>query len=114
VAADQERLYLSVLAFAEVRPGIERLPAGARRDRLALWPESDPAAWFEGRIIGIDLEIVRAWARLVARGRSLGRTPPVLDAFMAATAVGHGMTLVTRDSGAAAWLEVAALNPSED
>ena len=113
-AADQECLHLSVLAFAEVRLGIERLPAGAKRDRLTLWLESDLARWFEGRIIGIDLEIARAWARLVARGGSVGGTPPILDAFMAATALVHGMTLVTRDRGAAAWLDVPVLNPWKD
>lgn len=110
-AADQECLYLSVLAFAEVRLGIERLPAGAKRDRLALWLDHDLTAWFEGRIIGIDLAIARTWAGLVARGRSAGRTPPILDAFMAATALVHGMTLVTRDRGAAAWLDVPVLDP---
>lgn len=110
-AADQNSLYLSVLAFAEVRLGIERLPVGTKRDRLTVWLDGDLAEWFEGRIIGIDLAIASAWARLVARGRSAGRTPPILDAFMAATALVHGMTLVTRDIGATAWLEVPVLNP---
>jgi toxin FitB len=110
-AIDQESLYLSVLAFAEVRLGIERLPVGAKRERLTVWLDRDLAAWFEGRIIGIDLAIARASARLVARGQSVGRTPPILDAFMAATALVHGMTLVTRDIGDAAWLEVPVFNP---
>jgi len=109
---DQDSLYLSVLAFAEIRLGIERLPAGAKRHRLSLWLDGDLAAWFEGRIIDIDLAIASAWARLVVRGRSVGRTPPILDAFMAATALVHGMTLVSRDS-AAAWLDVPVLNPWE-
>jgi toxin FitB len=87
--------------LAEVRLGIEGLPAGAKRDRLALWLESDLAEWFEGRIIGIDLAIARTWARLVARRCGVGGTPPILDAFAAATALVRGMTLVTRDSGAA-------------
>ncbi|MGH6886250.1 MAG: type II toxin-antitoxin system VapC family toxin [Geminicoccales bacterium] len=112
-AADQDCLYLSVLAFAEVRLGIERLPAGAKRNRLTVWLDHDLAAWFEGRIIGIDLAIARAWAQLVARGRSVGRTPPILDAFMVATALVHGMTLVTRDRGAAAGLEAPVFNPWE-
>jgi toxin FitB len=112
-AAEQECLYLSVLAFAEVRLGIERLPAGAKRDRLSHWLDHDLSAWFEGRIIGTDLAIARTWAGLVARGRSVGRTPPILDAFVAATALVHGMTLVTRDRGATAWLEVPVLNPWE-
>jgi len=112
-AADQESLYLSVLAFAEVRLGIERLPAGTKRDRLTVWLDSDLAAWFEGRIVGVDLAIASAWARLVARACSVDRTPPILDAFIAATALVHGMTLVTRDRAAAAWPDVPVLNPWE-
>jgi toxin FitB len=113
-ATGQECLYLSVLAFAEVRLGIEQLPAGVKRDRLTLWLDGDLAEWFEGRIIGIDLAIARAWAGLVAHGRSVGRPLPILDAFMAATALVHRMTLVTRDSGVAAGLDVPVLNPWEE
>jgi len=81
-AADRDGLYLSVVAFAEIRLGIERLPAGAKRDRLTLWLDHDLAAWFEGRIIGIDLAIARAgrnWSRVLAA--SAGRRPSSMPSW---------------------------------
>jgi predicted nucleic acid-binding protein len=110
-AADEDSLYLSVLAFAEIRLGIELLPHGRRRTRLTGWLDRDLGERFEGRIIGIDRTVAEAWANLVVRGRMRGKRPPILDAFLAATALVHGMTLVTRDVGDVDGLDVAILNP---
>ena len=110
-AADEDRLYLSVVAFAEIRLGIELLPQGRRRTRLTRWLDHDLGERFEGRIIGVDRSIAETWASLVAKGRRRGKTPPVLDAFLAATALVHGMTLVTRNIQDMADLEVPVLDP---
>jgi predicted nucleic acid-binding protein len=76
------------LAFAQIRLGVELLPQG---------PDHR-----------IDRAIAEAWARIVARGRA---RPSVLDAFLAATALVHGMTLVTRRGSDLADLEVPVLKP---
>jgi toxin FitB len=110
-AADEDTLYLSVLAFAEIRLGIELLPEGRKRARISAWLDGDLAARFEGRIIGIEREIAEAWAEIVARGRARGATPPVIDAFLAATALVHHMTLATRNERDLAALDVPILNP---
>jgi toxin FitB len=110
-AADEDALYLSVLAFAEIRLGIELLPAGRKRARISAWLERDLAGRFEGRIIGIERDIAEAWAAIVARGRAHGATPPILDAFVAATALVHQMTLVTRNERDLAGLDVPLVNP---
>jgi predicted nucleic acid-binding protein len=110
-AADEDALHVSVLVFAEIRLGIELLPHGQKRRRLAAWLDGDLAARFGGRIIGIDRQIAEAWAVLVARGRARGAAPPVLDAFLGATALVHEMTLVTRNERHVADLEVPVLNP---
>ena len=73
--ADEDALYLSVLAFAEIRLGIELLPRGRKRTRLSAWLDGDLAARFEGRIIGIERDVAEAWAAIVARGRARGRHP---------------------------------------
>jgi predicted nucleic acid-binding protein len=96
-ATDESSLYLSVVAFAEIRLGIELLPKGRKRDQLTRWLEADLARRFEGRVIEIDQPIAAAWGEIVARGRARGAAPPILDAFLMATAVVHGMTLVTRN-----------------
>jgi hypothetical protein len=70
---------------------------GRKRARISAWLDRDLAARFDGRIIGIERAIAEAWAAIVARGRACGATPPILDAFVAATALVHSLTLVTRN-----------------
>ena len=55
--ADESSLYLSVVALAEIRLGIELLPKGRKRDRLTHWLEADLTHRFEGRVIEIDQSI---------------------------------------------------------
>jgi toxin FitB len=110
-AAEEDTFYLSVLAFAEIRLGIELLPAGRKRARISEWLDRDLAARFDGRIIGIERAIAEAWAAIVARGRARGASPPILDAFMAATALVHQLTLVTRNERDLAGLDVPIVNP---
>ena len=50
-------LYVSVLTLGKIRKGIEALPDKKRREKLRLWLEHDLLAWFEGRVLPIDLAI---------------------------------------------------------
>ena len=109
--ADEETLYLSVLAFAEIRLGIELLPEGRKRARIRAWLDDELAARFDGRIIGIERAIAETWAEVVARGRARGATPPILNGFLTATALVHQMTLVTRNERDLAVLDVPIVNP---
>ena len=97
--ADEDRLFLSVVTLAELRRGIERLEPGRRRQRLDEWLREELPDRFEGRILPIDAAIAETWGRLVARGEAAGRAIGVLDAFIAATASAHDLTLVTRNVG---------------
>jgi predicted nucleic acid-binding protein len=95
---DEDAAFLSVVTFAELRRGIERLPADARRRRLDEWLRGELPLRFEGRIVGIDGAIADEWGRLVARREARGRTIHAMDALIAATAQVHGLTLVTRNT----------------
>jgi len=104
-----DALALSVLVLGEIRLGILRL---RRRD-----PESAEhlAAWlvrleraYRGRILPIDASVTEIWAHLNAI-----RTLPVIDSLMAATAVVHGLTLVTRNVADLEGVEVPLLDPFE-
>jgi len=97
VEADEDRLFLSAITLAELRRGIERLPAGRRRAQLDEWVRHDLPTRFEGRILAVDVAVADAWGRLVARRESAGRTLHVMDGFIAAIATVHGLTLVTRN-----------------
>ena len=54
---DEDSVFLSVITVAELRHGIERMPASARRDRLAMRLQKDLLVRFEGRVLAIDLTI---------------------------------------------------------
>ena len=97
--ADEDRLFLSVVTLAELRRGIERLEPGRRKKRLDEWLREELPDRFEGRILPIDAAIAETWGRLVARGEATGRAIGVMDAFIAATASAHDLTLVTRNIG---------------
>ena len=96
-AADEDRLFLSVVTLAEIRHGVERLASGRRRDRLDAWLRDDLPLRFEDRLLSIDPAIADAWGRLVSRRDAAGRPIAVMDAFIAATAIVHQLTLVTRN-----------------
>lgn len=108
---DEDRVHLSVATLAEIRYGVDRMPLGHRRDRLAAWLVDDLPARFEGRILDIDGAVADAWGALLARGRASGRSVPVMDAFFAATALRHALTLVTRNVSDFADLGVELLDP---
>ena len=101
-------LYLSVLTLGEIRKGIEALPNSKRRLALRDWLEVDLPAFFTGRILLIDEAVVDRWGRLLAR---IKRTAPAIDSLIAATALQHGLTLVTRNTADFKFPELDVINP---
>lgn len=95
---DEDAVFLSVVTFAELRHGIERLPASKRRKQLDEWLRSDLPLRFEQRILPVDGAVADEWGRLVARHDALGRPIHAMDALIAATAQVHALTLVTRNT----------------
>jgi predicted nucleic acid-binding protein len=110
-ATEETDLHLSVLTFAEIRYGIEKLPQGTRRERLRRWMDTDLADRFEGRILGVDRTIAELWGVIMARGFAVSVRLPVMDTLLAATAEHHGMTMVTRNIRDFARAGVATLDP---
>lgn len=95
---DEDAVFLSVVTFAELRHGIERLPASKRRKQLDEWLRSDLPLRFEQRVLPVDGVVADEWGRLVARHDALGRPIHAMDALIAATAQVHALTLVTRNT----------------
>lgn len=95
---DEDRVFLSVVTLAELRYGIERLPAGRRRERLDEWLREELPNRFESRVLAIDPAIANAWGTILAQRDRTGRPISTMDAFVAATAEVHGLTLVTRNA----------------
>jgi predicted nucleic acid-binding protein len=96
-ATNEDLVFLSVITLGELRRGVDRLPAGRRRAALDEWLENDLIQRFEGRILGIDRDVALAWGRIMARSERRGRTPGVMDVWIAAIAEVRDLTVVTRN-----------------
>jgi toxin FitB len=108
---DEDRTFISVVTLAELRHGIERLPIGRRRLRLEEWLEHELLSRFDGRILSIDVAIGDAWGKVVARTDKTGQPANTMDAFLAATAELHQLTVVTRNIGDFRKLTNSVINP---
>jgi predicted nucleic acid-binding protein len=95
-SADEDRVFLSVISLAELRYGVDRMAAGARRNRLEQWLRDELPLRFEGRILSIDPSVAEVWGRTVSRSESLGNPVSAMDAFLSAIAAIYRLTLVTR------------------
>lgn len=108
---DEDLVFISVVTLAELRHGIERIPEGARRNRLDAWLRDELPVRFEGRVLAIDAPIADAWGKIVARSQAAGRPAGAMDAFLAATAEVRELTLVTRNVSDFVALGPTVVNP---
>ncbi len=91
-----EVLYLSAVTVAEIRYGVEAV-TGGRRAALEAWLNELLSAT-GSRLLPVDTEVASAWGRLRRRADVARRSMPIMDAFLAATADVHRLTLVTRNT----------------
>lgn len=103
-------LFLSVLTVGELTQGIAQLPAGKRRRSLERWL-LDLETRFAAHILPIDAEVARRWGQLNAKLRRDGRPVPAIDGLLAATALAHGLHLMTRNTRDFEPTAVPLLNP---
>ena len=103
-----EALFISVLTLGEIRKGIEALNDKRRREKLRLWLEHELPAWFEGRVLPVDLAVADRWSRLLAEA---GRPLPTIDSLLAATALHHELRLVTRNDRDFDYPGLEVINP---
>jgi len=112
-AADESLLYLSVLTLGEVRKGVAGLPQGRRRVQLETWLELELRVRFSGRVLPIDPAVADRWGVLAAEAKRKGKTLSAIDGLLAATALQHNLTIVSRNVSDFASIQVAVLNPWE-
>lgn len=110
-AADEGLLYLSVLTLGEIRKGVAGLAQGKRRTHLETWLEVDLQARFSGRIVPIDLAIADRWGLLAAEAKRKGKPIAVIDGLLAATALQHNLTVVSRNANDFTNAQIQVLNP---
>ena len=112
-AADESLLYLNVLTLGEMRKGVAGLPQGKRRTNLESWLELELQARFAGRVLSIDKAIADRCGLLSAAAKRAGRPLSAIAGLLAATALHHGLTMVSRNISDFASTQVPVLNPWE-
>jgi predicted nucleic acid-binding protein len=111
--ANDEELFFSVISLGEILKGITILPASKHRAGLQEWLDSALRPWFEGRILPVTAPIAERWGVLSGECRLQGKQVKVADGLIAATALLHQLTIVTRNARDFAGLGVHILNPWE-
>lgn len=104
-------LFVSVVTFAEIRFGIELLEDVSRRMELNDWLTNKLRPMFEDRVLPLTEDIMLKWRLLVEEGRKTGHTFAQPDLMIAATALHHGLTVVSRNTGDFERANVPVLNP---
>jgi predicted nucleic acid-binding protein len=108
---DESRLFLSAVTLGEIQKGISKLEESQRRRALQIWLEQDLSQRFTGRILPMDAETALEWGRLQGQAARAGRTLPVIDSLIAATAIRHGLILATRNTADFEGVPMKLLNP---
>ena len=106
-----DRLFVSVVTFAEIRFGIELVADPARRSDLVLWLDNKLRPMFDGRSLDVTEDVLLKWRLLIEAGRKRGHTFSHPDVLIAATAAHHVATVVTRNVDEFEAAGVAVLNP---
>ena len=93
LSANERHLVVDPIILGELWIGVLALPAGRKRARLEQWFEAVSRTLV---CLSWDAAVGRRWAALVVGLRRKGRAMPLLDGMIAATALEHGLTVVTR------------------
>jgi predicted nucleic acid-binding protein len=110
---DDELMHISVITIGEVCKGITVHPEAHRRDWLRHWLEDQLRPWFSDRILPVTEAISERWGILEGQCQLKGIGFNAPDGLIAATALEHGLTLVTRNVKDFAGIGVAVFNPWE-
>lgn len=111
--ADPDDLFISVISIGEITHGIARLGAGAKRRELEEWLALTERH-FADRVLPIGRDIAQLWGELTAKAARTGRTLQAADGLIAATAIHHGLRLMTRNTKDFEDTGLLLLNPWEE
>ncbi len=106
-----DRLYISIVTFAEIRFGIELITDAARRAELQEWLTLKVRPMFQQRTLAISEDVMLKWRLLVAEGRKIRHTFSQPDLIIAATALQHDLVIVTRNESDYRLAKARIFNP---
>ena len=94
---DEKDVFMSVISFGELAKGISLLQEGRRKQKFLSWL-GGIERMFKDRTLQVDQETARIWGEITAKARKTGITVPASDGLIAASALRHGLHLLTRNS----------------
>jgi toxin FitB len=106
-----ETLYLSVITIGEIAKGICKLTPSKRKESLTTWLNETLPNRFEHRILTLDVSTMVLWGKLIGQLEQNGRPLPAMDSLIAAIALQHSLSLVTRNEKDFAGTGVVIVNP---
>lgn len=104
-------LFISVVTIGEIRKGLVVMPAGRKRTELETWFHTELLAWFHNRILPVTHAIADRWGLLDGQCQLKGTPLNIADGLIAATALEHGLTIVTRNEKDFAGIGGTIFNP---
>ena len=109
-----DRLFVSAVTLAEIRFGIELVGEAGRRAELGNWLTHQVRPMFDQRVLPISEDVMFKWRLLVEDGRKAGHTFSQPDLIIAATALHHGLKIVSRDVNDFETARAPIFNPWRD
>jgi predicted nucleic acid-binding protein len=109
-AIPDAQLYVSVLSLGEIAKGVGLLAGGKKRDTLTAWLAALENQ-FSDRLLGLDVETAKLWGELTARAQKKGVVICATDGLLAATALRHGLHVMTRNESDFKASGVRIINP---
>lgn len=106
-----ESLHISAVTLAEIRFGIELIADAGRRTELNDWLTHKVRPLFAQRVLPVSEDIMFKWRLLVEEGRKSGHIFSQPDLIIAATALEHGLSVVSRDTADYEKARVPVVNP---
>ena len=113
-AQPEETLHTSAIVLGELARGVARLEDGSKKRRLGAWLHGDLRARFGDRVLGVSAEVALKWGELSGAAARRGVTVSMADGLIGATAIIHGLTVVTRNVEDLAATGARVLSPWED
>lgn len=111
IRQDASTCFISSITLGEIQKGISKLAVSLKKNELQAWLDQDVRERFSGQTIGINANEALQWGEVLAVAESQGKPMPLVDSLIAATAIFHGMTLVTRNTRDVEASGVALFNP---
>ncbi|MDS4023007.1 MAG: type II toxin-antitoxin system VapC family toxin [Candidatus Competibacter sp.] len=105
-------LFVAAMTLAELRRGVAKLLVSRRKSELSVWLENLQASLGE-RILPFTGDTAGYWGEMCARVEASGKPMAAFDSIIAATAVEHGLALVTRNVQDFAAAPLMLVNPWE-